>query len=157
MVVSAKRRQKRVRSRLSLSICKGTLNKLIGKSNKQPETIEQSGLEKWLEALMFMQVSDELQGAHRILIKTVRELVQTQALDHNQKASELISACRLSRLCQNAPSMTSSKLQSAAEAELSELKSLLRVRLGKMPSKKLCIASTPSPCQCPSGLECFNQ
>ena len=71
--VSAKRRQKRVRSRLSLSICKGTLNKLIGKSNKQPETIEQSGLEKWLEALMFMQVSDELKGAHRTL-RTVREL-----------------------------------------------------------------------------------
>ena len=125
--VSAKRRQKRARSRLSLSICKGTLNKLIGKSNIKSKAIEQSGLEKWLEALMFMQVSDELQGAHRTLTKTVRGLVQTQALDHNQKASELISACRSFQDCAWECAFDDLfELQSAAEAELSELKSLLR-------------------------------
>ena len=125
--VSAKRRQKRVRSRLSLSICKGTLNQLIGKSKPKPTSIKQSGLEEWLQALQFMRVSDELQEAHHALTASVQHLIASSSSDHNQKASELISACRsFQDRAWECAFDDLVELQDAAEAELSDLKSLLR-------------------------------
>ena len=125
--VSAKRRQKRVRTRLSLSICKGTLNRLIGKKHLIPLQIpESSGIENWLQDLQGMTVSADLIEPHQKLISNIRKLLKIETLDLPQKASEIISACR--SFHDSAWELAFDEqfdLQEKAETELSALKSLL--------------------------------
>ena len=125
--VSAQRRQKRVRSRLSLSICKGTLNRLIGKKKPSPtQSIEETGINHWIESIQNMPISDALLEARQELVSNIRQVLKSDGLELSQKASEMISACcSFLDAAWELAFDEQIELQHIAESELSALKSLL--------------------------------
>lgn len=126
--VSDKRRKKRVRTRLSLNACKGTLNRLLGKAAKPKatQTVEITPIEQWLKQVYTMPVSKDLIHARQQLWERCQRHIQNNSHTLSQMASELINAGRLfQESAWEAAFDEHIQLQAKAEAELSPLRTLL--------------------------------
>lgn len=127
-MVSDKRRKKRVRSRLSLNSCKGTLHRLLGKVKNQKKSEEDTPpLENWLTEIRSMPVPAELLNARQTLLDNCRKHTHNNVLSTAQKATILIEeGLVFQEAAWHASFDEHLALQEQAELELSGLKTLLR-------------------------------
>ena len=126
--VSARRRAKRVRSRMSLNVCKGELRKIMGHKTKTPKrlkAIKNIGLEGLVKSLQAMELPPNLFSLKASLLQTLTALSE-EVGPLESIADRAISACRdfheqAWHLCEE----QHESLQEQSEAELSSLRNLL--------------------------------
>ena len=126
--VAARRRAKRVRSRMSLNVCKGELNKILGQKTKTPRAlkpIKNIGLEGLSQSIRRLAVPQSLFPSKTKLVQTFVQLSQKDYTDE-ALAEAAIQACRgfheeAWRLCED----QHEALHQQSEEELSSLRNLL--------------------------------
>lgn len=132
--VSLKRRSKRVRTRLTLKACQGTLNKALGKPKAKKPAQKQSlsGIEKWLSEIKGLRLAPALRHPHQLLLKNCTTHIHNQKYSATDCASALITECRIFHDTVWQESMEERmELETKAEQELAHLSSLLRGRAWK--------------------------
>ncbi|MAA79820.1 MAG: hypothetical protein CL916_11220 [Deltaproteobacteria bacterium] len=95
--VAEKRRAKRVRSRLSLNNCKGTLKKVLGKKtkpNKNLKPIVHIGLHGLAQRIQEIPLSEVLLSYQNTLVENLTKLSQ-ENIPIQEKAEKAIGLCRV--------------------------------------------------------------
>ncbi|MEC7984740.1 MAG: hypothetical protein VX278_06230 [Myxococcota bacterium] len=126
--VAARRRAKRVRSRMSLNVCKGELRKILGHKTKTPKElkpIKNVGLKGLVQNLRRLDVPTSLSTAKQVLVQTLTNLSQNDG-DLETLAKKAIKGCRdfhetVWRICED----QHEQLQLQSEQELASLRNLL--------------------------------
>ena len=126
--VAEKRRAKRVRSRLSLNNCKGTLKKVLGKKtkpSKELKPIVHVGLNGLAQRIQELALSDDLQLHQNKLVTQLIELSQKNT-PIQERAEKAIGFCRIfhEKLWENSVDQHED-IRMEAEKELESLRALL--------------------------------
>lgn len=126
--VAEKRRAKRVRSRLSLNNCKGTLKKVLGKKTKPTKELKpivHIGLHGLAQRIQDLKLSDHLTGHQETLVQQLTTLSQKED-SIQEKAEKAIGFCRIfhERAWENHVDQHE-ELRVEAEKELESLHALL--------------------------------
>ena len=126
--VAEKRRAKRVRSRLSLNNCKGTLRKVLGKKtkpSKELKPIVHIGLHGLAQKIQELNLPDSLHSHQKTLVQNLASLSQKPETIQ-EKAEQAIGFCRMfhekvweSHVDQH------EQLRTVAEKEIESLRPLL--------------------------------
>lgn len=126
--VAEKRRAKRVRSRLSLNNCKGTLKKVLGKKAPPPKNLTpiiHVGIHGLAQSILKLPLSEEIFPYQKELVDQLNILSQQDKPVH-EKAETAIGFCRMfhERVWQVSVEQHED-LRIEAETELTSLRSLL--------------------------------
>jgi hypothetical protein len=126
--VAEKRRAKRVRSRMSLNNCKGTLTKVLGNKAKPPKILKpivHIGLTGLADHIALIPISPHLERYKENLVKQFL-LLSKKHLSLQEKAEKGISLCRqFHEEVWDASIEQHEDLQEKAEQELESLRALL--------------------------------
>lgn len=126
--VAEKRRAKRVRSRLSLNNCKGTLKRVLGKKTKPTKALKpivHIGLHGLAQRIQELILSDHLTPYQNILVEKLTQLSQ-EDIPMQEKADKAIGFCRIfhEKVWENHVDHHED-LRTEAEKELESLRPLL--------------------------------
>ena len=94
--VAEKRRAKRVRSRLTLNNCKGTLKKILSKKTSTPKSLQQVvhvGLEGLSQQILQLDMPKNIQSLQQQLAQSLSSLSKEDLCMHDQ-AEKGIDLCR---------------------------------------------------------------
>jgi len=126
--VAEKRRAKRVRSRLTLNNCKGTLKKILSNKSKTPKSlksIKSLGLQGLAQQILQLNMPENIQSLQLQLAHKLSALAEEPSSDHVQ-AEKGIALCReFHEHVWLATTDQHGVLQERAEKELESLRTLL--------------------------------
>ena len=126
--VAARRRAKRVRSRMSLNVCKGELKKILGHKTKTPKNLKEIknvGLDGLVESIRSLHVPKELLALKTELCRKLSALSKEEG-PTEPIANKAIQACRdFHEKAWLQSTEQHEKLQIQSEEELSSLQNLL--------------------------------
>ena len=126
--VAEKRRAKRARSRMTLNVCKATLNHVLGKKAPPPKALKpivHIGLNGLAERISHLPISPHLTEYKQKLVSALTELSQEDS-HLNTQAEKAIQYCRVfHEQIWNASMDQQESLREEAERELASLQQLL--------------------------------
>ena len=126
--VAARRRAKRVRSRMSLNVCKGELKKILGHKTKTPKAlkkIKNIGLDGLAKRFNAMDVPPRLFSLKSQLIQTMTQLAEKQCTAEELANQAIQACCDFHEQAWQLSEHLHEGLQEQAETELLSLRNLL--------------------------------